>query len=135
MDALTKLQRSALMSNVRSKDTTTELAVRGMIFSLGFRYRLHRVDLPGKPDLVFVSKRKIIFINGCFWHRHKGCKYSTTPKSNKIFWLEKFEKNIRRDKSNRIELRSLGWKILTVWQCELKKRDKLERRIIDFLCE
>lgn len=121
------------MSRVKSKDTSPEIAVRRAIFAMGFRYRLHDASLPGKPDLVFSGRRKVVFVNGCFWHGHKGCRYARLPKSRVAFWTEKIEGNRSRDRSNVALLKRSGWKVLTVWQCELKKMEKLESKIYDFL--
>src|SRR5688572_6438781 len=106
------------MSRVRGRDTTPEIFVRKLASSLGFRFRLHKSDLPGKPDLVFPGRMKIILVHGCFWHRHRGCSKATTPKSNVDTWEEKFRRNLARDRKNLKELRAAGWKVLIVWQCE-----------------
>jgi len=121
------------MAAVASKDTTPERAVRSIVHKLGYRYRLHAADLPGKPDLVFPSRRKIIFIHGCFWHRHPRCRYTSQPKTHVTFWEDKFHSNVARDRRVQRELRKLGWEILIVWQCELKNPEKLLRRLDDFL--
>lgn len=135
MDTLTPAERSQRMSLVRNADTKPEMLVRRMVFALGFRYRLHVRELPGSPDLVFRSRRKVIFVNGCFWHRHSSvrCKLARLPKSRKKFWVEKLEANRKRDEKNRRELRGLGWKVCQVWECEMKNIDKLQRRIVRFL--
>lgn len=123
------------MSLVRSKDTKPEFVVRRVVHGLGFRYRLHGKGLPGKPDLVFAARRKVIFVNGCFWHRHPnwGCSLARLPKSRLEFWLPKLEQNRVRDKKNQVELRRLGWRVLVVWECELKDSVKLKSEIADFL--
>ena len=126
-------KRSSIMAAVHAKDTAPEMAVRRIVHALGYRYRLHSAQLPGKPDLVFVSRRKIVFVHGCFWHRHSMCKYATIPKTRRDFWMEKFSRNAERDRKVRLELKHLGWKVLTVWQCELKKPEKLTERLIEFL--
>lgn len=126
-DFLTPSQRSARMSRIRGKNTKPELALRKSLHKLGLRYRLHCADLPGKPDLVLPRYRTVIFVHGCFWHRHAGCKIATTPKSNTSFWLEKFEKNVARDAQTIAELHSMGWTVLIVWECELNSTDKLEK--------
>jgi len=123
------------MSAVHSKDTQPEMKVRKAIFALGYRYRLHRSDLPGKPDLVFPSRCKVIFVHGCFWHRHARCKYATVPKTRTQFWQEKFAANMERDRRVRRDLKKLGWEVLTVWQCELKRPEKLTERLNDFLAK
>jgi DNA mismatch endonuclease (patch repair protein) len=134
-DCLTPQKRSWLMSQVPSKDTTTELIVRRLVHSMGYRYRLHGSDLPGKPDIVLPKYKKIILVHGCFWHRHKGCRKSGVPKSKKHFWLDKFEKNIRRDAKEMRILKKYGWRILVVWQCQTKDNEKLKNRLNRFLNE
>ena len=110
------------MSHVRGKDTKPEVMVRKFLFAQGFRYRLYRKDLPGKPDIVLPKYKTVIFINGCFWHGHSGCKYATIPEANHDFWLAKISGNIERDKSNYAKLFELGWKVIEIWQCELKPK-------------
>ena len=110
------------MSHVRGKDTKPEVMVRQFLFAQGFRYRLYRKDLPGKPDIVLPKYKTVIFINGCFWHGHSGCKYATIPKANHDFWLAKISGNIERDKTNYAKLFELGWKVVEIWQCELKPK-------------
>lgn len=110
------------MSHVRGKDTKPEVIVRQYLFANGFRYRLYRKDLPGKPDIVLPKYKTVIFINGCFWHGHSGCKYATMPEANHDFWLAKISGNIERDKSNHAKLFELGWKVVEIWQCELKPK-------------
>lgn len=128
-----KLSRSQLMSRIRSKDTAPELAVRKLVFSLGYRYRKHYNLLPGKPDLVFIGRRKVIFIHGCFWHQHKNCKVSHIPKTNTQFWTEKLNKNCLRDITNEQTLIKDGWKVLIIWECEVKNPESLKHKIINFL--
>ena len=120
------------MSRVRGKDTKPELVVRRMLHSMGFRYRLHGSKLPGRPDIVFGSRKKVIFVNGCFWHQHQGCNASGIPKSNVDFWREKLSKNVGRDALNRKELALNGWSVLTVWECEVNGSN-LQMRLADFL--
>jgi DNA mismatch endonuclease, patch repair protein len=120
------------MSRVRGKDTVPELIVRRMVHAEGYRYRLHRKGLPGKPDLVFPGRRKAVFVHGCFWHGH-GCKIGRLPKSRSEYWEPKIARNRERDAQNRAELESLGWQVLTVWQCETKDADTLKRRTGEFL--
>lgn len=134
-DTLTHGERSKRMSQVKSKDTKPELVVRHLIYGLGYRYRLHRHDLPGKPDLVFSSSRKVIFVHGCFWHRHQisKCKLARLPKSRLDFWLPKLEINRIRDKAVQAKLRRLGWKVFVVWECELRDMRRLSARIVRFL--
>jgi DNA mismatch endonuclease (patch repair protein) len=118
------------MGLVRAKDTKPELAVRRLVHTSGYRYRLHGRSLPGRPDMVFASRRKIIFVHGCFWHRHLGCAKATTPKANAAFWLAKFRANRQRDRQIERRLISAGWGVVTVWECELKDPAKLKRRLI-----
>jgi DNA mismatch endonuclease (patch repair protein) len=131
-DNRTPESRSALMSRIGGKDTAPEWIVRRLLHALGYRYRLHRKGLPGTPDIVFPSRRKIVFVNGCFWHAH-GCRIGKPPKSNCAFWIPKLEKNRCNDRRNTRALRNLGWHVLTVWQCQVKMLDKLERRLVSFL--
>lgn len=121
-DVLSTEQRKRCMSHVRCKDTKPEVLVRQFLFSQGFRYRLYRKDLPGKPDIVLPKYKTVIFINGCFWHGHSGCKFATIPVANHDFWLAKITGNIERDKSNYAKLQNLGWKVIEIWQCELKPK-------------
>jgi len=134
-DTLTKAERSKRMSLVRNKDTRPEIIVRRLIFSMGYRYRLHRSDLPGNPDLVFPSKSKVIFVHGCFWHRHKSsvCKLARLPKSKLYFWLPKLEQNRLRDRTIQAKLRGLGWQLLVIWECQLQNIDRLRTKIVAFL--
>ena len=125
--------RSALMRRVRSKDTTPELVVRRAAHSLGYRFRLHRRDLPGTPDLTFPRLRKTIFVHGCFWHRHPGCSRTTTPATRADYWREKFEQNVARDRRNVAMLRALGWDVLVVWECETFDRVALLGTLSRFL--
>ncbi|MBH3549502.1 DNA mismatch endonuclease Vsr [Pseudomonas aeruginosa] len=118
-DFLSPTERSDRMSRIRGKDTKPEIALRKALHGLGLRYRLHGAGLPGKPDLVFPRYRTVVFVHGCFWHRHSGCNIATTPKSNTQFWLEKFEKNVERDARVITQLQMMGWKVITVWECEL----------------
>ena len=123
------------MKKVGPKNSKPELFIRSLVHSLGYRFRLHRKDLPGTPDLVFPRYQKAIFVNGCFWHGHKNCKRSKLPETNKEFWENKITKNIKTDKKCRTKLDELGWKNMTIWECNIKKRntDNLTQRIIDFL--
>ena len=106
------------MRRVRGKDTSPERAVRRAAHSLGYRFRLHRRSLPGTPDLTFPRLRKVIFVHGCFWHRHPGCRRTTTPKTRATYWREKFDQNVARDRRNAVALEALGWEVLVVWECE-----------------
>jgi len=124
----TPLTRSEMMSRIGGKDTSPELLVRAMLRGMGVGYRLHRKDLPGKPDIVLASRGVCIFVHGCFWHRH-GCRDSSTPKSNGEFWQAKFAKNVSRDRRVQRQLRALGWRVLVVWECRLKEPEKVEARL------
>jgi DNA mismatch endonuclease, patch repair protein len=132
-DIVDKARRSQVMSAIRSKDTRPELAVRRLLYGMGFRYRLHADDLPGKPDIVFRRKNKAILIHGCFWHRHVGCPKASMPKTQPDFWRHKFTANVSRDKVVLQALTAQGWSILTVWQCELRNVEQLKDRLNDFL--
>lgn len=134
-DKLTPSARSRNMGKIRSKNTSPELAVRKLVFSLGYRYRLHRKGLPGKPDLVFPGRKKVIFVHGCFWHQHQnpGCKIARTPKSNKDYWLPKLQRNTERDVRHQHELNELGWDVLVLWECETRKPDVIAGKIKSFL--
>ena len=121
------------MSRIKGVDTKPELLVRSIVHRLGYRFSLHRKDLPGSPDIVLPKHKKIIFVHGCFWHGHKGCKRSRRPSSNIEFWQNKLEKNIMRDKKNLAELRKKGWAVLVLWQCQTNKPEKLIIKIEKFL--
>ncbi len=121
------------MSRVRSKNTAPEMLVRRLVFAAGYRYRLHVGKLPGKPDLVFAGRRKVIFVHGCFWHLHLDCGLARIPKSRVDFWTLKLEGNRRRDEANLAALAGLGWKVLTLWECELADREALCAKIRAFL--
>ena len=116
-------QRSRNMSAIKSKNTKPEIRVRKILHSMGYRFRLHSKDLPGSPDIVLPKYRTAIFVHGCFWHRHQNCKYASTPKTRQEFWNKKFNENINRDKINQENLSSKGWKIIIVWECEIKDKD------------
>jgi DNA mismatch endonuclease (patch repair protein) len=118
-DFLSPAERSERMSRIRGKDSQPELALRRVLHRLGLRYRLHVPNMPGKPDLVFPRHKAVVFVHGCFWHRHAGCNIATIPKTNTPFWLEKFEKNVSRDARNAASLRDAGWRVFVVWECEL----------------
>ncbi len=132
MDIVTKEIRSRMMAAVPQRNSKPEIAVRRIAHSLGYRYRLHRRDLPGTPDLVFPRLRKTIFVHGCFWHRH-GCPKATTPSSNREFWENKFMANRARDARVRRQLQRAGWSVLVVWECQAQKADSLENRLSRFL--
>lgn len=126
VDRLTPERRSWLMSRVRGKDTTPEMRVRRAAHKLGLRFRLHREDLPGKPDLVFPKHRVALFVHGCFWHRHEGCPKASTPKSRVSYWKDKFASNVARDVAVRHELEELGWRVRTIWECETRSVEAME---------
>lgn len=133
MDTLTPAQRSARMALIRSKNTKPEMVVRRFLHGLGYRYRLHRKDLPGAPDLVFPARQTILFVHGCFWHGHDGCKIAHQPASRSAYWAEKFERNKARDLKNEEVLRQAGWNVLTIWECETKDLSVLEGRLTPYL--
>ncbi|AXA74359.1 very short patch repair endonuclease [Achromobacter xylosoxidans] len=128
MDIVSRETRSRMMSNIRGKNTAPERAVRKAAHALGYRFRLHRKDLPGSPDLVFPSRNTAIFVHGCYWHRHEGCRYCYTPKSNVDFWTQKFNRNVARDERVREELEQRGWRVITIWECETINKDALRDR-------
>jgi len=132
MDALSPDRRSENMRRIRSVDTAPEMAVRKAAHRLGYRYRLHRKDLPGRPDLVFPSRKAAIFVHGCFWHQHSRCREGRVPGSNRQYWSPKLAANVARDSRNRRKLRRLGWRVLTVWECEVSD-SRLDARIVGFL--
>jgi DNA mismatch endonuclease (patch repair protein) len=133
MDTVSAIRRSEIMSRVRGKDTQPELLVRRLVHGMGYRYRLHVRALPGCPDLVFVARKKVVLVHGCFWHRHAGCALARLPKSRQAFWIPKLEANHARDERNARELGALGWDMLTVWECELPNITRLKQRIRRFL--
>lgn len=128
MDRLSVEKRRALMGRVKNRDTKPEISVRRLMHRLGYRFRLHRADMPGSPDLVFPSRRKAIFVHGCFWHQH-SCKRGAPPSSNTEFWHKKLERNRQRDKDVSRKLKESGWEVIVIWECELNDERKLERRI------
>jgi DNA mismatch endonuclease, patch repair protein len=132
-DTFTKAKRSEIMSRIGGKDTAPELRVRRLLHALGFRFRLHRTDLPGKPDVVLPRHRKVVLIHGCFWHCHPGCPRAALPTTNVEFWQKKIGGNQARDRRVRRELREAGWDVLVLWQCQLKSLDVLTRRLLRFL--
>ena len=135
MDTVTAEKRSEMMQAIRGKDTEIELLVRRLLHQAGYRYRLHRADLPGKPDIVFPGRRKIIFVHGCFWHHHPDpqCKISHSPKTNESYWSPKLEKTVLRDTKNVERLQELGWQSYVIWECQIKQPDDLLERLISFL--
>lgn len=133
MDTISPERRSQNMSRIRSKDTSPEMVVRRMAHNLGYRFRLHRRDLPGKPDLVFPSLHKAVFVHGCFWHQHSRCIDGRVPRSNVGYWQSKLERNRARDIRARRALRRLGWDVLVIWECETKDAERIRRRLTAFL--
>ncbi|PKL48589.1 MAG: very short patch repair endonuclease [Candidatus Riflebacteria bacterium HGW-Riflebacteria-2] len=124
-DTLSKTRRSWNMSQIRSKNTTPEKIVRSALHGLGLRFRLESTHLPCRPDIILAKHKTVIFVHGCFWHRHSGCKYSYKPKTRVDFWEDKFRQNIQRDLKNEASLKELGWNVVTIWECETKDADKL----------
>lgn len=130
---MTSAERSRIMRAVKSRDTRPELAVRRTAHAMGYRFRLHRADLPGRPDLAFPSRRAVVHVNGCFWHGH-GCKRGARePKTNAAYWRAKIARNAARDAANLSRLKALGWRALIVWECETRDADKLRKRLSRFL--
>lgn len=123
-DVLSKRQRSFNMSRIKSFDTRPEKIVRKFLFSKGLRYRKNDKRYPGHPDIVLPKYKTVIFVNGCFWHRHKGCRYATTPSTNEEFWTNKFKKTIERDINEQSILKKMGWKVIVVWECSLRKKSR-----------
>ena len=134
-DVFSKEKRSWIMSRVRGHDTKPEILVRSVVHRMGFRFRIHRRDLPGNPDIVLPRHGKVIFVHGCFWHGHKRCSRSKRPTTNEEFWNRKLDGNIERDKRFREALRRRGWKVLVVWECETRKHDVLLKKLERFLLE
>ncbi len=132
-DNLTPEQRRRCMSAVRGKDTKPELFVRSLAHRLGYRFRLHRLDLPGKPDLVFFARRKVVFVHGCFWHQHPNCPHGNLPHTRRRFWLDKLTANRKRDQRVQRQLRAMGWGLMVVWECQLQDLDRLAQRLVRFL--
>ena len=125
--------RSARNARLGPKNSKPEMVVRRLLHALGYRFRLHAKDLPGRPDIVFRSKKKVIFVHGCFWHRHAGCPKSTSPKTRAEFWSLKFAANTARDRRVQEELEAMGWKVLVVWECEVSNKIELSSRLLEFL--
>ena len=136
-DTVAPKRRSEIMSHIRAKGMKPEMLVRRLAHSMGYRYRLHRKDLPGKPDLVFPSLRKVIFVHGCFWHQHAdpACKIARIPKSNRGYWLPKLERNAVRDMEHAAKFDGLGWEVLVLWECEVEGCAGLRERIREFLTQ
>lgn len=137
VDTLSPEERSKRMARVRGRDTRPELLIRSLVHRMGYRFRLHRKSLPGKPDLVFPGRKKVIFVHGCFWHRHSdpNCPFTRTPKSKRGFWNAKFRENQARDQRNCADLEQMGWGVLVVWECQLKNLEQVSLGIRNFLDE
>ena len=133
VDVFTKEKRREIMANVKSRDTKPEKIVRSLVHRMGFRFSLHRKDLPGKPDIVLPRHGKVIFVHGCFWHGHNNCRKATIPATNTAFWAEKIAKNKVRDTKAKRQLRQAGWQVLVVWECEIVRTEKLTRKLKKFL--
>ena len=134
MDTLTPAQRSERMARVKGKGSAAELRVRSLVHRMGYRFRLHGAKLPGKPDMVFAARRKLIFVHGCFWHRHPdpNCPLARLPKSRQVFWVPKLEGNRERDERNAAALERLGWRALTIWECQMRDEAILRNKIRTF---
>ena len=128
MDKLTPEHRSWNMSKIGSANTKPEIIVRSLLHHMGYRFRLHRKDLPGKPDIVLTKYKSVVLVHGCFWHHHEGCKYAYTPKTRVAFWKEKFRKNVERDRKVRTDLAALGWQVIIIWECELSDLELVKER-------
>jgi len=135
MDVFSKKKRSSIMAAVKGADTNPEITVRALVRRMGCRFRSQGIGLPGKPDIVFPQLRKVIFVNGCFWHNHKNCKRAVLPQTNRLFWKQKIVGNVTRDKVVNKKLRRMGWRVLTVWQCQTKNLSILKKRIALFIKE
>lgn len=133
MDVFSVDERSRIMGRIGGKNTRPELRVRKLLHALGYRFRIHRKDLPGTPDVVFPGRRAVIFVHGCFWHRHEGCPRATTPATNRDFWERKFRSNTKRDAERIEQLGRLGYRCLVVWECETKNLERLAERLTAFL--
>ena len=133
MDRISREHRSWNMSRIKSGNTKPEIVVRSLLHNMGYRFRLHRKDLPGKPDIALPMYNSVIFVHGCFWHRHKGCKNTSNPKTKKTFWREKFKANVERDRKVQKKLKSMGWRILIIWECELAEVDSVINKLEDYL--
>ena len=133
VDSVSPEVRSRIMAQVKSKGMKPEMQVRRLLHGLGYRYRLHRADLPGRPDLVFPSRRKVVFVNGCFWHKHADCPRVRIPATNRDYWIAKLERNRARDERNLALLREGGWTVMTVWECQLKDLQAVTESLTQFL--
>ena len=132
-DKISAERRSANMRSIRSRDMKPELRVHQIAHAMRYRFRLHRKDLAGKPDLVFPSRRKVIFVHGCFWHRHKGCQDGRTPKSNLVYWCSKLDRNVKRDAEHLAALKDCGWDAFVIWECETTDEKRLRSQLLQFL--
>jgi len=132
-DVFTPQKRSSIMSRVRGKNTQPEKMVRSLLHRMGYRFRLHGRDLPGSPDIVLPRHGKVVFIHGCFWHGHRGCKRSKRPTTNVDFWNEKIDKNIKRDRAARRKLKARGWEVLVLWTCQLKDEERIKKKLMKFM--
>jgi DNA mismatch endonuclease (patch repair protein) len=128
-DTFSKEKRSWIMSRIRGRDTKPEKAIRSQLHRLGYRFRLHRNDLPGRPDIVLPKYRTVLFVHGCFWHQHNECKRATVPKSNEQYWIPKLKRNVSRFQQAKVALKDAGWKVVVIWECETKDLFKLEEYI------
>lgn len=130
VDRLTPERRSWNMSRIRGRDTKPELVVRKLLHEMGYRFRLHRADLPGRPDIVLPRHKTVVFVHGCYWHRHPGCRFAYTPKSRQGFWNAKFASNVARDQRNQFDLTDAGWRVVVIWECQTTDRYVLAQRLI-----
>lgn len=133
MDVFSKGKRSQIMSRISGKDTKPEIVVRSLLHRMGYRFRLHKQSMPGRPDIILPKHKKVIFVHGCFWHGHKDCPRSKKPSTNVEFWNKKIDGNIERDKKNIKSLENLGWETLILWTCEIKNQDVLKHKLISFM--
>lgn len=133
MDRIGKAARSRNMAAIKGKDTKPEMIVRRLLYSLGYRYRLHRKDIPGRPDIVFIGRRKAIQVHGCFWHQHSGCKAAHVPLSRLEYWQPKLARNVVRDTASQEALSAAGWDVLVLWECEIKRGVDIQDRLVRFL--
>lgn len=134
-DIVSQETRSRIMSSIRSKDTAPEMAVRSTLHRMGYRFRVHANDLPGIPDVILPRHKKIVFVHGCFWHKHFGCEKFVMPKNNRAFWKEKLAANVKRDKLTKVQLEKMGWKVLVVWECETKNEKYLRTILNDYMAK
>jgi len=130
MEKISPEKRSWIMSHIRGKNTAPERQVRSMLHKLGFRFRLHRRDLPGVPDIVLPKWKTVVFVHGCFWHQHAGCKDASIPTTNTTYWKEKFKRNQMRDKNNQKQLTSMNWQVIIIWECELLRPEAVEKKLL-----